>query len=365
MLPTNPTNPTNPANPTPPAPHTVSRRAMLGLASAAAAGVTLAPFGRAHASRLASGHTSAHTNSNQAGQPQGADLQGAGFYRTRLGEFDLFLISDGAFLISDASAILASNAPPAAYDAALRRAFLKPDAIMGQVNALLIRTPDAVVLIDTGCGELFGPATGKLLPNLARAGFKPSDIDAVILTHAHPDHHGGLLNAATAAAFSKARFVASRIEHDFWTGPAPDFSRSLLPRESIDQMIQGANAAFATMKPRLDLIADKDQIAPGINAMLLGGHTPGHLGLRIASGSEELLYVSDLIINASLGMAHPEWHVAFDLDPAEGSKVRRATLERIAADRAKIAGSHLPFPALGHVRSEDRAFEFVPSSWTW
>jgi glyoxylase-like metal-dependent hydrolase (beta-lactamase superfamily II) len=335
----------------------LSRRSWLGLAGAAAAGVALSP---AHASRA---HTIAHTIAQPA--PDTSDLQGAGFYRTRLGEFDLFLISDGAFLISDASAILASNAQPADYDAALRRAFLKPDAIMGQVNALLIRTPDAVVLIDTGCGELFGPSTGKLLPNLARAGFKPSEIDAVVLTHAHPDHHGGLLNGATAAALTNARFFASRIEHDFWTGPAPDFSRSLLPRESIDQMIQGANAAFATVKPRLDLIADKDQIAPGINAMLLGGHTPGHLGLRIASGSEELLYVSDLIINAPLGMAHPEWHVAFDLDPAEGSRVRRATLERIASDRARIAGSHLPFPALGHVRAQDRAFEFVPSSWTW
>lgn len=329
----------------------VSRRAALGLAGLGAATAALGGFGRV-----------AHATSEAEADPS---LQGAGFYRMRLGEFDLFLISDGAFRFEDPQAVLASDTGAPEFDDALREAFLRSDQVMGQVNTLLVRTPHATVLVDAGCGELFGPATGKLLSNMARAGFKPGDIDAVVLTHAHPDHFGGIVGGGAADAFAKARFFVSRDEHDFWRGPAPDLSRSPLPKPMLDQFIQGANAAFDAMKPPLDLIGDKDQIAPGVHAMLLGGHTPGHIGLRIASGSEELVYVSDLVHHVSFGMTHPEWRVAFDYDPEEGSRVRRRVLDRIASDRAFISGSHLPFPAFGHVRQRGKGFEFAPTQWIW
>lgn len=332
---------------------TVSRRSVLALAGVGAAGAALAGAGR----------LSRETTQPASGAP--ADLNGAGFYRARLGEFELFLISDGAFPFSDPRAILAANAQPAEVEAALRDAFLKPAEVAGQVNTLLVRTPDAVVLVDTGCGELFGPTTGKLVTNMARAGFTPADVDAVVLTHAHGDHLGGLVSGPTAAAFTKARFLASRIEHDFWRGPTPDLSRSILPKETLASFIASANRAFDAMTPRLDLIADGDQIAPGIHAVLLPGHTPGHIGVRVASGSDQMMFVSDIIHHVAFGMTNPEWHVAFDADPAEGSKTRRATLERLASDRALISGSHLPFPAFGHVRTQGKGYQFAPAFWTW
>lgn len=334
----------------------LTRRSMLGVAGFGAAGVAIGGVGRARAMET---QPSAGPSAVQG------DLQGAGFYRTRVGEAEVFLISDGSFSFGDPGQILAANADAAAVDGALAEAFLDRPAVMGQVNTLLVRTPEAVVLVDTGAGTGFGATTGKMVQNMARAGFTPADIDAVVLTHAHPDHHGGLLSGPTAAAFTKARFFVSKVEHDFWRGPAPDFSRALLPKESLTGFIQGANAALDAIKARMDLIADKDQIAPGIHAVMLGGHTPGHIGVHVGSGNQELLYVSDLIHHIAFGMPHPEWHVAFDYDPAEGSRVRQATLERLAGDRMMISGAHLPFPAFGHVARRGKGYGFAPVFWTW
>lgn len=326
----------------------LSRRSLFGLA-----GVT-----------AAAGLVSRRAAAQPAATDPG-DLQGGGFYRLRMGELEVSIVSDGSFPFGDPGKILALNATADEVAAALEHAFLAPSDVRGQVNTLLVRSPAATVLVDTGCGTLFGPTTGKLVTNLARLGVTPADIDAVVITHAHGDHVGGLISGPAAGAFTKARFFASRREHEFWTAATPDMSRSALPEEMRKDMVKGANAAFDAVKDRLELVGHEDQIAPGVHALLLGGHTPGHLGLHVAGGDRELLYVTDLVHHVAFGMPNPEWRVAYDVDPAEGSKVRRATLERLASDRALIAGAHLPFPAFGHVRKAGQGFEFAPAIWQW
>ncbi len=338
----------------------VSRRSALGAMGLGLAGLGMAGAGSRRATLA---QPAAGMGAGDAVDP-GA-MQGAGFYRAVVGEAEVFVVSDGSFGLGDPSQILAVNATPEEIDAALKDAFLARDGVTGQVNTLLVRTREAVVLVDTGTGGAFGASNGKMTRNLARIGVTPADVDAVVLTHAHGDHHGGLLAGPTAAAFTKARFFVSKIEHEFWRGPTPDFGRSVLPKETIGQFVTGANRALDAIKDRTDLIADNDQIATGIHAVLLGGHTPGHLGIRVSSGNQELLYVSDLIHHVAFGMRNPEWHVAFDVDPTEGSRVRRAMLERLASDGALISGAHLPFPAVGHVAREGKAFRFAPVYWSW
>lgn len=339
----------------------VSRRGALGAIGLGVAGVGVIGAGRVSGTK----RSQPGAGIEGAGASDPGAMQGAGFYRAMVGEAEVFVVSDGSFSLGDPSQILAVNATQDEIVGALRDAFLERDGVRGQVNTLLVRTRDAVVLVDTGTGGAFGASTGKMTQNLARIGLTPADVDAVVLTHAHGDHYGGLLAGPTAAGFSKARFLVSKVEHDFWRGPAPDFARSVLPKASQDQMIQGANRALDAIKDRMDLIGDGDQIAPGIHAMMLGGHTPGHLGVRVGSGNQELLFVSDLIHHAAFGMKNPEWHVAFDVDPAEGSRVRRAMLERLASDGALISGAHLPFPAFGHVARDGKGFRFAPVYWSW
>ena len=82
----------------------------------------------------------------------------------------------------------------------LAASFLPADAIPTAVNEWLAYTGDKLVLIDTGTSDLFGPTLGRLAKNLAAAGVEPCAVDAVILTHLHPDHGNGLLAVDKKAA---------------------------------------------------------------------------------------------------------------------------------------------------------------------
>src|SRR5262249_60160221 len=91
--------------------------------------------------------------------------------------------------------------------------------VVPQQNAPVINTGDVVALFDTGLGtdKMFGPDTGRLPANLRAAGFDPKDVDAVVLTHAHPDHCFGLMGDDGARIFPNAQIYMTQADFDFWT----------------------------------------------------------------------------------------------------------------------------------------------------
>ena len=80
----------------------------------------------------------------------------------------------------------------------LREAGAPTDALSLGVDALLVRMPGRMVLIDTGLGSKVG---GVLMQSLALAKVSPAEITDVLITHSHGDHVGGLSNADGKSAF--------------------------------------------------------------------------------------------------------------------------------------------------------------------
>jgi glyoxylase-like metal-dependent hydrolase (beta-lactamase superfamily II) len=160
-----------------------------------------------------------------------------------------------------------------------------PEAIA--IGAYLIRGRGHTVLVDTGTGGANGVG-GALIANLALLGVRPEEIDTILLTHAHPDHIGGLLTAA--ASVSQRHGVPASRESAYWLAPSTLDNASDRGRRNV-LLVRRVLAICATQ------IRDIDEEEPvaGIRPCPLPGHTPGHTGYRLEAGDTSLLIWGDIV----------------------------------------------------------------------
>ncbi|MEM6459898.1 MAG: MBL fold metallo-hydrolase [Planctomycetota bacterium] len=332
----------------------LTRRQTLGLGAAAATGL-LAASPQARADQSTPTETPA------------AFTQGNGAYRLSLGDITVTLLSDGSFPFAPAHPTIGTNVAQEDAHAAMRDAFVNPDHALGHVNALLVDTGGRLILIDVGCGDAFGPSAGKLREHLARVGAEPGDIDLVVLTHLHPDHVGALAGPDGAAWLPKATFVMHRAEIEFWALGNPDLSKTGIPPEMQGFLAGIAKSALTNLPAdRLELVGEqRTQLDDALAVYHTPGHTPGHLVAGLYGAAGQFGYLADLIHFAPVQFAHPDWHIAFDTDPAAAAETRTRILNYYAEKRKPVAGSHLPFPGVGHVKTDGDAFAYVPAVWQW
>ncbi|GJE29584.1 MBL fold metallo-hydrolase [Methylobacterium organophilum] len=278
-----------------------------------------------------------------------------GVLRWNLGDLTVTALNDGYF---EGSLDLVTGISKEEAGA-LQAAGFRPQAPLITLNAFLVtgagRKP---VLIDTGYGKL-GPETlGRVPAALAAAGVRPEEIETLILTHLHPDHAGGLLTGDDRAAYPNAELLVHADEVAHWL---PDEALAKAP-EGARPYFEGARKAVAPYKGRL-----RDhrggEVAPGIDAVHLPGHTPGHCGFRISSGGQSLLLWTDVVHLPAIQFKNPQAGVVFDVDGEQARETRKRVLDEVASEKTFIAGSHLEFPALGHVARDGAGYSFVPALW--
>lgn len=298
-------------------------------------------------------------------QPAATPTEPAGFYRLTLGNINGVALSDG--LGVNPGSPHPTFAPEATKDevnAVLKDAFLPEDRFVFYFNGLLLKIGADLILIDAGAGSLMGPSGGKVEANIKAAGYNLDDIKAVVLTHAHGDHFGGLLTDAGTPRFKNARLIVNRAEHDFWTGAAPDLSGLRMPEETRKNFIAGARKHLEAFKGKTDLVAPGDKLFGDALELLDGrGHTPGHMLVMVRSGNEQLLNLADCAHHYILNFRNPAWTVAFDADPASAVATRRKVFSMAASDGVRVLGYHMPWPGFGHIREIPGGFEWVPQPW--
>ena len=258
----------------------------------------------------------------------------------QVGDFTITAISDGYLTASldFLSNIDASEASRMQHDAGQG----EPSAV--HINCYVVRGKGRTVLIDAGAGGIkqWG---GRLHDNLRLAGIEPAAIDTILLTHAHPDHVGGLVNAAGHVAFPNAELVAHRREVEFWRDDG-NLSRAserargnfLLARQAFD----GYRDVLRTF--------DEGDVLPGIRAMPLPGHTDGHTGYVIESGDQGLLVWGDIVHFPHIQIKRPDVAIAFDQDASRAAATRSRLLDRISAEGLMIAGMHLGEAGFARIR---------------
>ncbi len=275
----------------------------------------------------------------------------------QIGEIRCTPISDGGFPFP--AALFLSNMSNEERAQVLSAHNLPSDQIVCPYTCLLIRTPRNTLLLDTGGGNIV-PGGGKLLQNLESAGARASDIDTVILTHAHPDHISGILSAEGKPAFPNAHFVMWKSEWDFWTAENIDLSASQLPDElKTSLLIAAARRFLPPIQNQIELIERETEIVPGVHLVPAQGHTPGHTAVLIISGDGSLLHVADAVFHP-IHLENPAWQTAFDLQHDEAARTRRQLLDRAAADQTRVMAYHFPFPGLGHVVTRRLGWAWEP-----
>lgn len=219
-------------------------------------------------------------------------------------------------------------------------------------------------MLDTGLGTFADPATQGLLPkSLAGAGLVAEDFADVLISHAHPDHIGGLVDKQGNQPFTQANIHISKTEFDFWQrATKEDFKKSPLYKmpEVLAHMIPGIQKVLTTIQPRVKFIDVQKRLYDLFTFQLAPGHTPGLTMTTITSKNEKLVAIADLIHSDALLFAHPEWTSSGDTDLQQVAASRVKILQKLAASKVRTFAYHLPWPGLGYVRPAGKAYEWVP-----
>ncbi|WP_153011466.1 MBL fold metallo-hydrolase [Type-D symbiont of Plautia stali] len=259
------------------------------------------------------------------------------FSSQRVGHYQVTAISDGTMQAS--LELLSGIDLPAAEKIQSQSGITVPGDI--HIYCYLIRGAGRTILIDSGRG-----AVGELQRNLQALGVTPESIDTLLLTHAHPDHIGGLLNEAGQPAFINAQLYVHPAEAAFWLGDGQHTGNERTQRNAL--LVRRALEAY---RPTLRLI-EEPAITPDIQAVSLPGHTPGHTGYLIHSDNESVLIWGDIVHYPHIQLARPEVSIVFDHDPVLAEATRKAIVEQVFRDKTLVAGMHFGESAFGYIERD-------------
>jgi glyoxylase-like metal-dependent hydrolase (beta-lactamase superfamily II) len=284
-------------------------------------------------------------------------------YRFKLGGFEVTTILDSKVIREGLTPSFGGEAHADEVKTLAKANRIDANRYQHPFTPMLVNTGKELVLFDTGNGSLrdeYEQMRGRLPPGnltarMAEAGYKPEDVDVVVITHGHPDHIGGLVKDGQRV-FPNARYVFGATEFDFWNKgenvrEARKFNRELY----VKIVVPLAN--------RATMIKPGDAVVPGITAVDAFGHSPGLLAFHIESDGKRLLNWADTAGHYIVSLQRPDLHLDVDDDKEKAAATRKRIFDMVATEGIPVAGFHMPFPGLGYVERAGGAYRWVPHGY--
>ncbi|MBH9576666.1 MBL fold metallo-hydrolase [Inhella proteolytica] len=296
------------------------------------------------------GSTLAHAAPPQAGG------QAPGWYRMKLGSFEVTSLYDGFFRLPVDKLLQTDD--PTLVARRLQHHYLGLP-LETSVNAFLVHTGEKLVLIDTGHAGQGGEATGRVLAHLKASGYSPEQVDEVYITHFHGDHLNGLVDKDGKPAYPNAVVRADQRESGFWLSD---------PAQAPQAARGGMANAQRVLKPYLDAGRFKPfdgatELVKGVRAVPAYGHTPGHSIYVVESGADKMVLWGDLMHVAAVQFAHPEVTIAFDSDQKAARPQREGQYKAAAEGGYYVGVTHVSFPGIGKLRADGKGYEWIPVNY--
>jgi glyoxylase-like metal-dependent hydrolase (beta-lactamase superfamily II) len=278
-----------------------------------------------------------------------------GVYHRRFGDIVVTAISDGYL---DAVYEFIRGIEPAEAETILKGAY-RPAPPRVSINTFVIHSAGRKALVDTGSQNSMGPTLGHMPKHLAAAGIDPKEIDTILLTHMHPDHSNGLTDASGKAIYPHVELVVAERDVNHW------FDDAAMAKATERQQMRFFRWAREQIAPYQNQRREPvGEVFPGVTAVPLYGHTPGHTGYMVSSNGEQLLIWGDIVHIPDIQTRRPDVWMEPDVDGQAAIATRQRIMDQVATDRLLCAGMHMHFPGFLNLnRRTDGGYELVPELW--
>lgn len=285
--------------------------------------------------------------------------QAPGFYRFKIGDFEITALNDGQ-VNREINSTLFPNTPIEEVTRLMEAQFIPTRPASSPFNTMVVNTGSKLVLIDSGFNNNGAPTTGRMAANMAAAGIQASQIDTVLISHFHPDHINGLRTKEGELVYPNAEIIVPTRDVAHYMD---DARMAAVPEAARGAFLVSRRVFGPNMKDIKQAEWGKEW-ANGITAIQSDGHTPGHTSFVVASGGKTLLVIGDAVNDPRIFGRQPEWHLGFDLDRPLAVATRKRLLDMAAADKMQTSFYHAAFPATGFIAKNGAAYDWFPISFS-